>query len=265
MASSSAVMFLPFPFEPTEPAAMLMPAAPVFTDAAPSALQCRRGTKLVLGTHREYVQRYCLDYNKQACWSFHPGLYALEGLATPIATCIDEYEWPNKKGALPDVMMSYVEAEASCNEIGKRLCTEFEWETACEGSRVLPFPYGYEQETDACVNDKPYKPYSGSKLSSRKRETRDKEVARLYQAEPSGSRPRCQSPSGAMDLVGNVEEWVSTSRPEWPHASSLKGGYWSKPWTGCRGTNDSHAPAFRFYQIGFRCCSDPTLRTADAP
>jgi hypothetical protein len=53
-----------------------------------------------------------------------------------------------------------------------------------------------------------------------------------------------------------VEEWVVTSRPEWPHRSSLKGGYWSKPWAGCRGTNERHAPAFRFYEIGFRCCKD---------
>ncbi|XYH93877.1 hypothetical protein ACMHYB_39410 [Sorangium sp. So ce1128] len=36
-----------------------------------------------------------------------------------------------------------------------------------------------------------------------------------------------------------------------------KGGYWSKPWAGCRGTNDSHGPMFRFYEIGFRCCKDP--------
>ncbi|XYI04033.1 SUMF1/EgtB/PvdO family nonheme iron enzyme [Sorangium sp. So ce1128] len=61
------------------------------------------------------------------------------------------------------------------------------------------------------------------------------ETQRLWQGEPSGSYPACVSPYGVVDLVGNVEEWVSTSRPEWPHRSSLKGGYWSKPWAGCRG------------------------------
>lgn len=250
-------MLFPVPFELDEPASLLIP--PIVAMAPAPALSCREDAVLVTGTHYEYVQRYCLDYKKQACWAYHPGFYALEGLATPIATCIDRYEWPNEKGAKPEVMMSYLEAEAKCKGAGKRLCTEFEWETACEGPRVLPYPYGYAHEPAACVNEKRYVPYDGGKLQSKERDVRRREVERLYQAEPSGSRPRCESPSGAFDLVGNVEEWVSTSRPEWPYASSLKGGYWSKAWSGCRGTNDSHAPRFRFYQIGFRCCAEPEV------
>ena len=35
------------------------------------------------------------------------------------------------------------------------------------------------------------------------------------------------------------------------------GGFWAKPWTGCRGTNDAHEPSFEFYETGFRCCADP--------
>jgi len=38
---------------------------------------------------------------------------------------------------------------------------------------------------------------------------------------------------------------------------TLIGGFWSKPWTGCRGANDAHEPTFRFYETGFRCCADP--------
>ena len=76
----------------------------------------------------------------------------------------------------------------------------------------------------------------------------------------TGATPSCASEwegDKIYDMVGNVEEWVTTSRPEWPHVSSLKGGYWSKPWSKCRGTNDSHGPNFRFYEIGFRCCRAP--------
>ncbi len=76
-------------------------------------------------------------------------------------------------------------------------------------------------------------------------------------------RPRCTSAFGISDLVGNVEEWVQTSRAEWKYPSSLKGGYWSKPWSGCRGTNDSHGPMFRFYETGFRCCAEPS--SIDSP
>ncbi len=111
------------------------------------------------------------------------------------------------------------------------------------------------------INDKPYKPYGAKALESSDKAIRDRETTRLYQAEPSGSRPSCTSPYGVVDMIGNVEEWVSTSRAEWAYPSSLKGGYWAKPWSGCRGTNDSHGPLFRFYEVGFRCCSEPETVT----
>jgi hypothetical protein len=41
------------------------------------------------------------------------------------------------------------------------------------------------------------------------------------------------------------------------------GGFWAKPWTGCRGTNDAHEPTFAFYETGFRCCADPGTLDAD--
>jgi len=218
---------------------------------------CPSDMRLVEGVHYENIQRLCLDFRIGHCFSFFPGLMAQEPRATPIRTCMDTYEWPNKKGTSPVVMLRFVEAEAACASVGKRLCTEFEWELACEGPNALPWPYGYRYEVGACNSDKPYMAYSQSKLSSKSDEVREAETKRLYQAEPSGSFTTCTSPYGVVDMTGNAEEWVSTSRPEWPHRSSLKGGYWSKPWSGCRGTNESHGPMFRFYDIGFRCCQDP--------
>lgn len=248
-------------------------AVPVF--AAPAAappeppLTCPEGTKLVRGEHVENVERYCTSFSQDTCWSYFPGLYALEARRTPIAVCMDQYEWPNQKGAKPPVMLRFTEAQAECEAVGKRLCSEFEWELACEGPAILPFSYGWAFEAGACVNDKPYKSYEQSKLSSTDEKVRKAETRRLYQAEPSGSRPRCESAFGVFDLIGNVEEWVTTSRPEWPYPSSLKGGYWAKPRSACRGTNDSHAPTFRFYDIGFRCCvqpeSPPSLAVTASP
>jgi hypothetical protein len=44
------------------------------------------------------------------------------------------------------------------------------------------------------------------------------------------------------------------------------GGFWAKPWTGCRGTNDAHEPRFTFYETGFRCCAEPgTLDASGKP
>ena len=109
----------------------------------------------------------------------------------------------------------------------------------------------------ACNSQKPYRPVSEAKLASNDAAVREAETKRAWQGEPSGAHPQCESAYGVHDLTGNVEEWVQTSRPEWAYRSSLKGGYWSKPWAGCRGTNDSHGPQFRFYEVGLRCCREP--------
>mgnify|MGYP003890043057 CR=1 FL=1 len=214
--------------------------------------------QLVTGTHDEYLQRLCTNYRGGNCYSFFPGLVAREPRSTPVHVCMDTYEWPNRAGALPLVMARFTEAEALCAGVGKRLCTEFEWELACEGAEANPWPYGWVRDPAACNNGKPYVGVSEAKLASKNDAVRANETARVFQAEPSGSYPKCVSPSGVVDLVGNVEEWVKTSRPEWAYPSSLKGGYWAKPMSGCRGTNDSHGPMFRFYETGLRCCKDPT-------
>jgi formylglycine-generating enzyme required for sulfatase activity len=235
---------------------LLFWSLPLWAAAAPKSA-CPADMVPVEGLHHEQVQRICDDYRASKCWSFLPGLVMLEPRRTPIRACMDRYEWPNKKGATPEVMVRFVEAEQRCTSVEKRLCSEFEWELACEGPRHLPWPYGWAQEPGACNSDKPYRAYSDKKISSSDAMVRAGEVKRLWQGAPSGSHPRCVSPFGAVDLVGNVEEWVSTSRPEWPFRSSLKGGYWSKAYSGCRGTNERHGPRFRYYEIGFRCCKDP--------
>jgi len=211
----------------------------------------------VRGVHHEQLQRLCTDFRRTKCYGFWPGLVMREPRATPIDVCMDRYEWPNQAEGEPLVMVRFGEAQALCESRGKRLCTEFEWELGCEGPRGLPWPYGFAKKVGACNSDKPFKPYSEARLSSPDRAVRELEVRRIWQGAPSGSFPECRSPFDVMDLVGNVEEWVVTSRAEWPYRSSLKGGYWSKAWSGCRGTNDRHAPMFRYYEIGFRCCREP--------
>lgn len=223
----------------------------------PSAAACPADMRLVDGVHHDQVQRFCTDWRQQHCYSIFPGLFAEESQVTPIRACMDTYEWPNRAGAMPVVMLRFVDAEAACASVGKRLCTEFEWETACEGPETLPWPYGWRYDPGACNSAKVYRPVSEAKLAASDGSVRDAETRRAWQGEPSGAYPVCKSAYGVFDLTGNVEEWVQTSRPEWPYRSALKGGYWSKPWAGCRGTNEAHGPQFRFYEVGFRCCRDP--------
>jgi formylglycine-generating enzyme required for sulfatase activity len=234
--------------------------AQLLTASAPPPARdaCPDDMRLVDGVHHEQVQRFCTDWRQQHCYAIFPDLMAYEGQVTPIRACMDTYEWPNRAGVEPVVMLRFVEAEAACASAGKRLCTEFEWEMACEGPATLPWPYGHRYDPTACNSAKPYRPVSEARLASGDAAVRAAETRRSWQGEPSGTHPACKSAYGVFDLTGNVEEWVQSSRPEWPYRSSLKGGYWSKPWAGCRGTNESHGPQFRFYEVGFRCCRDPS-------
>jgi formylglycine-generating enzyme required for sulfatase activity len=227
------------------------PAAP------PPASVCPDDMRLVEGNHYEYVQRLCTRFRIGHCFDFFPGFLAFEGQETPIRVCMDQYEWPNQAGVTPKVMVRFGDAQARCAAAGKRLCTEFEWEMACEGPEIRPWPYGYQQDPNACNTNKDYVGVDEAKLASENEDVRNIETWRLWQGAKSGAFPACVSSYGVADLTGNVEEWVTTSRAEWRFPSSLKGGFWAKRWAGCRGTNDSHGPMFRFYEVGFRCCKDP--------
>jgi hypothetical protein len=238
-------------------AQLLAAGTPAIPSTPLPAARCPSGMVRVVGNHHEQLQRLCTDKRQGKCYGFFPALALLEPRVTPVDVCMDRYEWPNQKGRLPEVMMSFTQAAEQCASVGKRLCSEFEWELACEGPDHRPWPYGWKKQRNVCNSDKRYRGYSQRKLASRDPRVRQAEVQRLWQGAESGSFPGCDSQYGVADLVGNVEEWVATSRPEWPHASSLKGGFWAKPYTGCRGTNERHGPAFRFYEIGFRCCAAP--------
>ena len=169
--------------------------------------------------------------------------------------CIDRYEWPNREGAAPWIMVTWTEAKKLCESSGKRLCTEDEWTFACEGEDALPYPNGYIRDSQKCNIDKQWKTYS-SDLFPRGTEKCGKELDRLWQGHVSGSDPQCVSPFGVHDMIGNVDEWTTATRPS-KYPSILKGGYWGPVRTRCRPSTRNHAPGHAFYQQGFRCCSDP--------
>jgi formylglycine-generating enzyme required for sulfatase activity len=195
--------------------------------------------------------------------------------------CIDRFEAPNVAGASPLVMYSFVESVAWCEHRGKRLCFDDEWTRACEGLAQNAYPYG-DHVPGVCNDDELWKVYDQSKLngwpwtvSKPEIDTLDElftaagavstsgqvaadHVAELYQAEGSGVNADCHGPDFVFDLTGNVEEWTRRSDggggPEF--SGSLKGRYWAEART-CQSAVTTHGDGFRFYEIGFRCCSDP--------
>lgn len=175
--------------------------------------------------------------------------------------CIDRYEAPNRRGARPLVMQSANDAIEWCSAHHKRLCTEDEWISACQGEEHRPYPYGSEHVEARCNDDKPWRKVDEATLAKWPSEEARAHAKELYQATPSGYKRKCASETGVRDLTGNVEEWVTRTREhanDWPYL--LIGCYWSGCYGGgkptCHSTNDAHGPEFRFYETGFRCCRD---------
>ncbi len=231
-------------------------AAICVCSAAHAEDACPDGMKLVERQHPEGVGRNCTEHRGlKHCFAYDPSSNHAIGPFKPLRFCMDVFEAPNRAGAKPIVMASAVDAESWCGTKGKRLCHETEWEAACEGKARKPWTYGYAADGTKCNSGKTWRKFDVKRLYKGGEEG-SAELEKLWQAEPSGNRKACVTDEGIYDLVGNVEEWV-VSRPHRKFRRTLIGGFWAKPWPGCRGANDAHEPEFRFYETGFRCCRDP--------
>lgn len=182
--------------------------------------------------------------------------------------CVDRFEAPNVAGAMPFAYQTAPDAEAWCKARGVELCTEDEWLIACKGASWSPYPYGSSYVRGRCADDKFWIGSPSLKkhgvtdidwgLLARYPAPEALEAARdLYQASPSGAHAGCVSSAGAFDLVGNVAEWTRAPRSE--HGYVVKGCYWAGCFGGsapsCDFVNPAHAPGFRSYEFGFRCCA----------
>ncbi|WP_225410949.1 protein kinase domain-containing protein [Stigmatella hybrida] len=149
--------------------------------------------------------------------------------------CVDEFEHPNQAGALPTVNVSWLEAKDACQNAGKRLCTEEEWEKACKGAGNARFPYGNTFDADRCSTDDA----AGT----------DRVLAE------AGRFPQCRSSYGVADLSGNVAEWTAT-----PYAGGAdmtqKGGAFNRSAFAVRcSARLNGLPSARSGTVGFRCCA----------
>jgi len=146
--------------------------------------------------------------------------------------CIDAFEYPNIGGEIPTSNVTFDQAKQMCEEQGKRMCREKEWERACRGIRGTIY---------APTQDYKLLPDFQCNLNS------------------SGPAPAgaCPSDYWLFDMTGNLWEWVDGQYSEdtpWP---LIKGGAYKK------GPLFSSCYA-RFTQpvdsasdgIGFRCCAD---------
>jgi len=166
---------------------------------------------------------------------------------------IDIYEYPNQKGVMPRVGVSWEEARSLCTQRGKRLCTGSEWRAACAGPDNFLYGYGAEFESGRCNT-----PYLSGEEWKRDRDTL-----------PSGSFAECASDYGVFDMIGNVWEWTSdrySAERDW---RIVRGGSWFHNVNMARSDfryGRYLTPDYRLDLIGFRCCrSDSPSPVETAP
>ena len=132
----------------------------------------------------------------------------------------------------PVVYVFQEDARTYCQWAGKRLPKEQEWQEAAMGTDGRTYPWGNQEPNCSMAN---YYPCASGTVSV-------------------GSKPAGASPYGAMDMSGNVWEWVEEN-------GAFRGGGWGD---GAheyyfvsvdRKYKDSARPRSD-YSLGFRCARD---------
>ena len=208
---------------------------------------CPETMVLVEGNYCPNVQLNCRQYmdpkgryEEFRCAEYGPSKCLSKERRT-MRFCIDRTEFTEAGETLPANHRSFTHGEQACAAQGKRMCRESEWNFACEGEQMRPYPYGFARDSSACNADRPDVVSPAGKL-------RDLRA-------PGGSFARCASPFGVMDMAGNLEEFVAMDR-KGPAQPAMKGAYWQPSRNFCRAAQTAHDRYYNGTETGFRCCSD---------
>jgi len=147
--------------------------------------------------------------------------------------------WDDAKFNAPEqpvVGVDFYDAYAYARWAGMRLPTAQEWEKAARGVDGMLYPWGQAFDASKCT--------SGLDKSDR--------------PQPVDSKPEGQSPYGALNMTGNVCEWVDTPDPKREKYRLTVGADWQAE---CRIYGLTYfrrgaRPNLRTEDLGFRCAKD---------
>lgn len=230
---------------PAPPTASVAPAE----IAAPSA--CPAEMVLVEGSYCTDVRQDCSRWLDDAALPFarcaeYSRKSRCVGKRVPLRFCMDRREYTPPGERLPQNYSSFEIASQTCQALGKRICTDSEWNFACEGEDMLPYPYGYDRKP-VCNQDR-------SDLF----EKNPRMQVLADRREPADARPECKSPFGVENMAGNLDEPVAREGFEnnQPFRNALKGGWWMPARNRCRPATTAHDDFYKGIQIGVRCCDE---------
>ena len=209
--------------------------------------------------HTVYLDAFCIDQTEVTNTQYRACVEAGVCDAPLDTTYYDDTSYAQH----PVVYVGWNDADAYCWWAGKRLPTEAEWEKAARGTDGRLYPWGNT--------------FDGSKLNfcdkNCSEDRRDTSVDDGYaDTAPVGSYPAGASPYGALDMAGNVWEWVADwadsgyysqspgRNPPGPDSGEkrvMRGGSWGGELFHVRNANRGwDLPDTRDTSVGIRCARD---------
>ncbi|HJZ85143.1 MAG TPA: MopE-related protein [Polyangia bacterium] len=154
-----------------------------------------------------------------------------------------------RANVLPWTNLTYPQAVAACGAAGKRLCSETEWQRACQTSAGTACTWSF---ASSCTTS------STATCNTQEYDTDPMTPGNQDSLLATGSLASCYANWGTgahiFDLTGNAKEWAQARSAG---VNPLRGGSYNNILDGstCSFNFTVADDSFQFPNVGFRCCS----------